>query len=46
LVFEIAPGELEAMREVVVNRMDTAVELSVPLDVHVGIGANWDAAGH
>jgi DNA polymerase-1 len=46
LVFEIAPGELEAMREVVVNRMDTAVELRVPLDVHVGIGANWDAAGH
>lgn len=46
LVFEIAPGELEQMREIVVSRMDTAVELTVPLDVHVGIGANWDAAGH
>lgn len=46
LVFEIAPGELDDMREIVVNRMDSAVELSVPLDVHVGIGANWDAAGH
>lgn len=46
LVFEIAAGELEIMREVVVGRMQTAVELSVPLDVHVGIGQNWDAAGH
>lgn len=46
LVFEVAPGELETMREIVVSRMDTAVELTVPLDVHVGIGANWDAAGH
>jgi DNA polymerase I len=46
LVFEISPGELDVMREIVVHRMDTAVELTVPLDVHVGIGANWDAAGH
>ncbi|MFI5315720.1 MAG: DNA polymerase I [Myxococcota bacterium] len=44
LVFEVAPAELEALRRCVVERMQTAAELSVPLVVHAGSGANWLAA--
>ncbi|MFM6980155.1 MAG: DNA polymerase I [Micrococcales bacterium] len=46
LVFEVAPGELEQLKTLVVEAMSTAAVLSVPLEVHVGIGQNWDAAGH
>jgi len=46
LIFEVAPGEWDALRAVVTNRMETAAELLVPLDVQVGRGANWDAAAH
>jgi DNA polymerase-1 len=44
LVFEVAPGEREALAEKVLSRMQNAVELSVPLVVHVGFGPNWLAA--
>lgn len=46
LVFEIAPGELEIMKSLVVEVMQTIVRLSVPLDVHVGVGKSWELAGH
>ena len=46
LVFEVAGGELETLTTLVKHEMSTVVELSVPLEVHVGVGANWDAAGH
>ncbi|MBB5511790.1 DNA polymerase-1 [Neomicrococcus aestuarii] len=46
LVFEIAPGELEIIREIVETKMGDAVEISVPLEVHIGIGKNWNDAGH
>jgi DNA polymerase-1 len=46
LVFEVAPGELETLRALVVNQMANVVELRVPLEVHVGIGKTWDAADH
>ncbi|HRN28816.1 MAG TPA: DNA polymerase, partial [Terrimesophilobacter sp.] len=46
LVFEVSPGELDALTEVVTSRMSTAAELSVPLDVQLGTGPNWDAAAH
>ena len=46
LVFEVAPGESEALEEVVRERMSHAVELLVPLDVQIGRGANWDDAAH
>ncbi|ANP72774.1 DNA polymerase I [Cryobacterium arcticum] len=46
LIFEVAPGEWDALRAVVTHRMETAAELLVPLDVQVGRGANWDAAAH
>jgi DNA polymerase-1 len=46
LVFEVATGELDRLRELVVSRMQDVVTLSVPLEVHVGIGKSWELAGH
>ncbi|WP_214411095.1 DNA polymerase I [Sphaerisporangium fuscum] len=46
LVFEVAPGELEALRELVVSQMCAAYDLRVPLDVSVGVGRTWQDAGH
>ena len=46
LVFEVASGELETLRDLVVSEMANVVELRVPLEVHVGIGKSWDAADH
>jgi DNA polymerase-1 len=46
LVFEVFPGELEKLRELAVGIMESTAKLSVPVEVHVGIGANWNLAGH
>jgi DNA polymerase-1 len=46
LVFEVAAGELDSLRELVVGQMQHVVKLSVPLDVHVGVGKTWETAGH
>jgi DNA polymerase-1 len=46
LVFEVAPGETPALEAIVRARMGAAADLAVPLDVQVGVGANWDAAAH
>ena len=46
LVFAVAPGELETLRELAVSAMQEVVTLTVPLEVHVGIGVNWELAGH
>lgn len=46
LVFEVAKGELEVLKTMVVDQMQNVVELSVPLEVHLGVGKSWDAAGH
>ena len=46
LVFEVAKGELETLKAMVIDQMQNVVELSVPLEVHIGIGKTWDAAGH
>ena len=46
LVVEVAPGEEEAARAVVIEQMGSAAELSVPLDVQVGVGRTWNEAGH
>ncbi len=46
LVFEVHPGELDDLRQVVVKEMAAAYELTVPLDVSVGVGSNWEDAGH
>ena len=46
LVLELAPGEREAVEELVRAEMGGAYELAVPLDVSVGYGPTWDDAGH
>ena len=45
-VLEVAPGESAEVRDLVVAAMAGAVDLRVPLDVSVGEGPNWEAAGH
>lgn len=46
LIFEVAPGERDALEALVRTQMDAAADLLVPLEVHVGVGANWDSAAH
>ena len=41
LVFEVQPDEMEAVQAIVKDRMENAAQLSVPLVVDMGIGANW-----
>lgn len=44
LVFEVPEDELEIMRDMVKEEMETAVKLDVPLKVDVSWGANWHEA--
>ncbi|MFU8813738.1 MAG: DNA polymerase I [Pseudomonadales bacterium] len=44
LVFEVAETQVEALVAGVRARMQQAAELSVPLVVDTGVGANWDEA--
>jgi len=46
LVVEVAPGEWDATERIVRDRMGGAAELSVPLDVQVGRGGDWNEAAH
>ncbi|QAY61215.1 DNA polymerase I [Microbacterium protaetiae] len=46
LVVEVAPGEWDAAERIVREGMGDAAELTVPLDVQIGRGPNWDEAGH
>jgi DNA polymerase I len=46
LVVEVAAGEWDAAERIVRTRMGDAADLSVPLDVQIGRGADWDEAGH
>ncbi|HKC26553.1 MAG TPA: DNA polymerase I [Jatrophihabitans sp.] len=46
LVLEIAPGEREAVEELVCREMAGAYQLDVPMDVSVGIGRTWHEAAH
>lgn len=41
LIFDVVPEELELMKVLVVEQMEGAVKLSVPLRVDMGIGDNW-----
>jgi DNA polymerase I len=41
LVFEVAPGEHDQIKQLVKREMETAAKLSVPLVVDVGVGKNW-----
>ena len=44
LVFEVSEAALDEVRDGVRQRMSAAAELSVPLVVDIGVGANWDEA--
>ena len=46
LVLEVAAGEREQLEALVRKEMGAAAELSVPLDVSVGVGRTWQDAGH
>jgi DNA polymerase-1 len=46
LVLEIAPGERDAVEALVRREMTDAVKLTVPMDVGIGVGPNWDGAAH
>jgi DNA polymerase-1 len=41
LVLEVAPDALDTTRNLVVNTMENAVKLSVPLVVETGVGRDW-----
>ena len=46
LVFEVAPGERDALDALVREQMGSAADLLVPLDVSVGTGSSWHQAAH
>lgn len=46
LVVEVAPGEAPAVEAILRDQMAGAADLRVPLDVSVGVGSNWQQAGH
>jgi len=46
LVVEVAPGEWDAAEQIVRTQMAGAADLSVPLDVQVGHGGDWNEAAH
>jgi DNA polymerase-1 len=41
LVFEVKAAELEKVKKLVKQEMETAIKLEVPLKVDVGVGKNW-----
>ncbi len=41
LVFEVPESELEEMKKIVAENMESALELDVPVKVDVGTGKNW-----
>ena len=41
LVFEVQPDEMNSIRTLVRREMENAAQLSVPLVVDIGSGANW-----
>ena len=41
LLFDVVPGEVEEMRELVREEMENVAEFSVPMVAEVGVGGNW-----
>jgi DNA polymerase-1 len=41
LVFEVPPDEMDSIQALVKDRMENAAQISVPLVVDIGTGANW-----
>ena len=46
LLFEVAPGELDALTKLVTTAMCGAFELTIPLEVSTGTGRSWADAAH
>jgi DNA polymerase-1 len=46
LIFEVAPGELDALTALVKAEMAGAADLRVPLEVATGTGRSWAEAAH
>lgn len=46
LVLEVTQEEKQQVIEIVTQRMSDAATLSVPLDVQIGLGLNWNDAAH
>jgi DNA polymerase-1 len=46
LIFEVAPGERDALQALVTEQMASAYDLRVPLEVSIGTGRTWHEAGH
>src|SRR5699024_566308 len=46
LVLEVAAGEQAEVEQILREQMAGAAELSVPLEVSVGVGTDWRQAGH
>jgi DNA polymerase-1 len=41
LVFDLAPGEADALREILILGMTEALPLDCPIEIEIGIGQNW-----
>ena len=41
LVFDVPKEEIQVFKEIITNRMKTAIKLRVPLEVEIGEGNNW-----
>lgn len=41
LVFDVYEPELDKVKEIVIDKMKTAMDLKVPVDVGSGVGKNW-----
>jgi DNA polymerase-1 len=46
LILEVALGEEEVLSKLVKAEMASAADLTLPLDVNIGIGKSWDLAAH
>jgi DNA polymerase-1 len=46
LIFEAAPGEVDALTRLVCDEMSAATSLRVPLEVSTGTGRSWAEAAH
>ena len=41
LVFDAYPKEIDTLKEIVSEKMKTAIPLDVPVEVNMGVGKNW-----
>jgi DNA polymerase-1 len=46
LIIEVAKGELEQVTQLVKENMAKVANLSVPMEVSIGVGKSWSKAAH